>query len=132
MELKDSELEDRKEKLKRELEELFHKLIFVSEDDIGKFDEQEMKKIRPIIRKLFDQLIIQNVMRKKPKIIKDKLKNKIIGDIWRLFDSVKKRKRRNEKRSNIIIDIIDIYVIIDICRRFDNERKRSKGRKEKG
>ena len=39
MELKDSELEDRKEKLKRELEELFYKSIFVSEDDVGKFDE---------------------------------------------------------------------------------------------
>ena len=98
MELKDSELEDRKEKLKRELEELFHKSIFVSEDDIGKFDEQEMKKIRPIIRKLFDQLIIQNVMREKPKIIRDKLKNKIIGDIWRLFDSEKEKEKEETKK----------------------------------
>ena len=57
-----------------------------------------MKKIRPIIRKLFDQLIIQNVMRKKPKIIKDKLKNKIIGDIWRLFDSVKEKEKEETKK----------------------------------
>ena len=38
------------------------------------------------------------MMRKKPKIISDKLKNKIIRGIWRLFDSEKrKRKRRNKK-----------------------------------
>ena len=41
-----------------------------------------MKKIRPIIRNRFDGLIKQNVMRKKPKTIRDKFKNKIIKDIW--------------------------------------------------
>ena len=58
MGLRDSELEDRKEKFRRELDELFHKSIFVSKDHVDKFDKQEMKKVRPIIRKLFDQLII--------------------------------------------------------------------------
>ena len=32
----------------REIEELFYKLIIVSKDDMDKFEEQEMKKIRPI------------------------------------------------------------------------------------
>ena len=52
-----------------------------------KFEEQEMKQIRPIIRKLFDQLINENMMEKKPEIITDKLKNKIIRDIIRLFET---------------------------------------------
>ena len=37
------------------------------------------------------------MMRKKPKIISDKLKNKIIRDIRRLFDSEKEKKRRSKK-----------------------------------
>ena len=32
----------------REIEELFCKPIIVSKDDMDKFEEQEMKKIRPI------------------------------------------------------------------------------------
>ena len=32
----------------REIEELFYKPIIVSKDDMDKFEEQEMKKIRPI------------------------------------------------------------------------------------
>ena len=32
---------------------------------MDKFEEKEMKKIRPVIRKWFDQLIIQNVTGKK-------------------------------------------------------------------
>ena len=37
-------------------------------------------------------------MRKKPKIIRDKLKNKIIGDIWRLFDSEKEKEKEETKK----------------------------------
>ena len=48
MELKDIELKDRQERIKREVEELFYKLIIMSKDDMGKSEEQEMKKIRPI------------------------------------------------------------------------------------
>ena len=47
-------------------------------------------------------------MRKKPKIIRNKLKDKIINDIWRLFDTEKeKRKKQNEKiiKDNMIRDI---------------------------
>ena len=57
MESKDSELKDREEKIKREAEELFHKPIIVSKDDMDKFEEQEMEKIRPIKRNWFDRLI---------------------------------------------------------------------------
>ena len=40
MELKDRELKDREEKIKREIEELFYKLIIVSKDDMDKFEEK--------------------------------------------------------------------------------------------
>ena len=46
-----------KKKKKRETEEPFYKLIIVSKDDMDKFDEQEMKEIRPIKRNWFDELI---------------------------------------------------------------------------
>ena len=47
-ELKDRELKDREGKIKREIEELFFKLIIVSVDDMDRFEKKEMKKIRPI------------------------------------------------------------------------------------
>ena len=47
-ELKDRELKDREVKIKREIEELFFKLIIVSVDDMDRFKKKEMKKIRPI------------------------------------------------------------------------------------
>ena len=42
------ELKDRQEKIKREVEELFFKLIIMSKDDMDKSEEQEMKNIKPI------------------------------------------------------------------------------------
>ena len=49
MELKDGELKDREEKIKREIRELFYKLIFVPKVDMDKFENGEgMKNIRPI------------------------------------------------------------------------------------
>ena len=39
MKLKDRELKDREEKTKREIEELFYKLIIMSKDDVDKFEE---------------------------------------------------------------------------------------------
>ena len=44
-----------------------------------------MKKIRPIKRNWFDRLIKQHLMGKKPKTTREKLKDKIINDIWTLF-----------------------------------------------
>ena len=74
-------MKDRIEKHKKEIKKLFPKPIIVSIDDMDKFEEQEMKKTRPIIRNCFDRLIKQNVMRKKVKISRYKLKDKIINDI---------------------------------------------------
>ena len=94
--MKDIELNDTKAKIKKEIEKLFNKPIIVSKDDMDKFEEHEMKKIRPIIRNWFDWLIKQSVIGKKPKIIRDRLKDKIFNDIWQLFDAGKEKK--TEKR----------------------------------
>ena len=63
----------------------------MSEDDMDKLEEQEMKKIRSIK---------QNVMGEKPKIIRDKLKDKIINDIWTLFEA-EQEKEDTKKRSKM-------------------------------
>ena len=62
---------------------------------MDKFEEHEIKKIRQIIGNWFDWLIKQSVMGKKPKIIRDKLEDKIINDIWRIF--ILKKKKKTEK-----------------------------------
>ena len=79
--LKDLELNDTRAKIKKEIEKLFNKPIIVSKDDMDKFEEHEMKKIRPIIRNWFDWLIKQSVIGKKPKIIRDRLKDTTFNDI---------------------------------------------------
>ena len=94
MELTDREQKNRKVKIKREIEELLHKPIIVSKVDMDKFGEQEIQKIRPIIRKWFDRLINKNMMGKKPEIIRDKLKDKVIRDNSRPFETKKKKDRK--------------------------------------
>ena len=76
----------------------------MSKDHMDNFEEQEMKKIRPIKKNLLDELIKQNVMRNKPKIIRNNLKDKIIRDIWTLFGTVdeKKKGRSQRKMKNIM------------------------------
>ena len=72
-------------KIKREsLERLFFKPIIVYKDDMDKFNEQKMKIIKQIVRA------------KKPKIIRDKLKGKIINDIWTLFETEEKKEDRKK------------------------------------
>ena len=65
--MKDRELKDREVKIKREIEELFFKPIMVSIDDMDKFEQNEMKKIRPIKNTWYDWLInyIPESIRKK-------------------------------------------------------------------
>ena len=75
------------------IEKLFNKPIIVSEDDMDKPEEHEMKKITPIVRNWFDWLIKQSVMGKKQKIIGDKLKEKKVNDIWRLFATEKEDRK---------------------------------------
>ena len=55
--MKDSELKDRNVKIKRDKEELFFKLITVSVDDMDKFEQKEIKKIKPIRNTWYDWLI---------------------------------------------------------------------------
>ena len=55
--MKDSELKDRNVKIKRDKEELFLKLITVSVDDMDKFEQKEIKKIKPIRNTWYDWLI---------------------------------------------------------------------------
>ena len=69
----------------------------VSRDDIDKFQEQEIKKIRSITRNWFDRLFKQNMRKNKPKITRDKLKNKTINDIWTLFETEKEKENRKKK-----------------------------------
>ena len=118
-ELKGIELKDRKDKIKKEIEKLFNKSIIVSKNDIDKFEEQEMKKIRPMIKNCFDQLIKQNVMGKKPKIIRDKLKDKIVK-ISEYFLILKKNTaKRRSKMKKIIKD----NLIGDMRILFEQERE---------
>ena len=60
------------------------------------FEEQEMKKIRLFIRDLFDKSVKRNMMRNKPKVIIDKLKDKTFRDIWTLFETREEEKERKE------------------------------------
>ena len=48
MELKDRKMKDREEKIKRGVDKLFYELIIASKGDMDTFEEQEMKKVRPI------------------------------------------------------------------------------------
>ena len=73
---------------------------------MDKFEEHEMKKIRPIIGNLFDWLIKQSVVGKIPNIIRDKFKEKklmIFGDFLILNKEKKTEKRIKMKKELRII-----------------------------
>ena len=72
MNLKDRKLQDRAEKNRRKIKELFYKSVAVLKDDTDRFEEQEIKKIKPIRKTWFDQLIKQSVMKKKSKVVREK------------------------------------------------------------
>ena len=92
MESNNTELKHRKEKLKRETEELSYKPIIVLKKDLDKFEEQEMKNIRQIIISWFDQSIVQNVMGNNPIMLRDRLKDKMITDILKLFKTKEEKE----------------------------------------
>ena len=92
MDSNNTELKHRKEKLKRETEELSYKPIIVLKKDLDKFEEQEMKNIRQIIISCFDQSIVQNVMGNNPIMIRDRLKDKMITDILKLFKTKEEKE----------------------------------------
>ena len=92
MDSNNTELKHRKEKLKRETEELSYKPIIVLKKDLDKVEEQEMKNIRQIIISWFDQSIVQNVMGNNPIMIRDRLKDKMITDILKLFKTKEEKE----------------------------------------
>ena len=57
IELKDRVLKNTDVKIKGEIEQLFYKLIIMSIDDMDKFEQKEMKKIRAIKNTWYDWLI---------------------------------------------------------------------------
>ena len=57
MELKDRELKDKEVKIKREIEEQFLKPIVVPIDNMDKFEQKEMNKIRSIKNTWYDWFI---------------------------------------------------------------------------
>ena len=73
--MKGRELKDREVKIRRKIEELFFKPIIVSTDDMDKFEQKEMKKIRPIKNNWYDWLInyIPEPIRKNVGGFKDKI-----------------------------------------------------------
>ena len=79
-------MKDRKDKFKREIKELLRQSIIVSKDDMYKFEQLEMEKIRPIKRKWLHWLINTNVIGKKQEIIRN---------ISRFFE----RKKKNWKEA---------------------------------
>ena len=115
MELKNRELKDRAENIKR--------VIIISRYDMNKFEEKEMKEIRPIIRNLFDKSIKQNVMRNRSKIIRNKLKDKIIRDTWTLYETEEEKKERKdlEKKKEHNERLNKDGIIRDIMAHFEQE-----------
>ena len=82
----------------REIEELFYKTIIVSKDNMDKFEEQEMKKIRSIKKKIYDGLIKGVMTReKKSKMIREKSNDKIVNDIWTLFETKEEKEDRKKE-----------------------------------
>ena len=64
---------------------------------------------------------------KKPKIIRDKLKDKMINDIWTLFET-KKEKRKKKKHNG---RINKGRTIRDIKTLFETEREKEERKKKK-
>ena len=62
------------------------------------FEEQIMRKVRQIKKNWFGPLTKQTMVReKKPKILGDKLKDKIIRDIWTLFETEEGKEERKKE-----------------------------------
>ena len=56
VELKGRELKDREVKTKKEIKVLFFKPIIVSTDEMDKFEQKEMNRIRPIKNTCYDYI----------------------------------------------------------------------------
>ena len=56
-----------------------------------------MKKVWQIKKIWFDRLIKQIVMEKKLNIIRDKANDKVINDIWTLFETEEEKEERRKR-----------------------------------
>ena len=138
------ELKDREVKIKREIEELFFKPIMVSIDDMDKFEQKEMKKIRPIKNTWYDWLInfIPEPIRKSVGGFNDKILNlfktntpkRTVYGTGKKLSKPKTQNIRNpfifkkkKKKKKKIKD----RVIRDIWTRFETRKKRKKEITEK-
>ena len=81
---------------------------------MDKLEGLKIKK-RPIIRKWCDWFINKNVMRKKPKTIREKLKDKIVNDIWTLLETKKEERKKKKQNHKIVEDnlIRDIKLLFE-------------------
>ena len=98
---------------------------------MDEFEEQKMEKIRPIIRKCFHRLINKNVIGKKPEIIRDKLKNKVIIDISRIFETKKEEKKKKNHNGRIKKNIIIRAIRTLFETEKEEERKKKKEHDER-
>ena len=98
---------------------------------MDEFEEQKMKKIRPIIRKCFHRLINKNVIGKKPEIFRDKLKNKVIIDISRIFETKKEEKKKKNHNGRIKKNIIIRAIRTLFETEKEEERKKKKEHDER-
>ena len=74
--MKDRELKGREVKIKREIEELFLKPIVLCMCDIDKFEQKEIKKIRPIKKNTWHDWLINYIpesIRKSVGVFNDKI-----------------------------------------------------------
>ena len=86
----------------------------MSKDDMDKFEDEEMKKIRPIKRTLFDKLFKQNVIRNKPKkkeYNERLIKDGIIRHFFEREEDYYEPKRVNNFWNNNIISNMKVMVI---------------------
>ena len=67
------------------------------------------------------------MMGKKPKIIRGKLKDKTINDIWTLFETRKEERKKNKHNGRINKD----RIIRDIKTLFETEKEKEERKKKK-
>ena len=108
--LKDRELKDREVKMKQDIEELFFKPIIVSKDEMDKFEQKEMKKIRPIKNIWYNSLnnyipepIRKSVGGSKDKIVSIFKTNAPKQTVCKRGKKLSKSKTQNKIRNHFIL-----------------------------
>ena len=96
-------MKDGEVKIKREIEELFFKPIMVSIDDMDKFEQKEMKKIRPIKNACYNWLInyIPKPIRKSVGGFKDKIVSLFKKNTPKHTVYGRRKKLRKPRKQNI-------------------------------